>query len=210
MEDIHTLCRCWGYACWRSLLCSLFSLLFSFLFISLLSLLSSLFSLLSSLFSLLFFSLIFHLVGIGTVIRLIPSLQKSLSASLVTLTQQISSSTDWRNTWERMIDPVRTSRDTPFLIVIVGVLIMPIPLYLLFIWIIPNHLWSIALFATLSSLFCGFMFSSVGAYMAGLFLLPSLHSLFIFSTSISTNPQIHMYIHISFISPYPFLNNKGG
>jgi uncharacterized oligopeptide transporter (OPT) family protein len=135
------------------------------------------------------------------VVRLVPSLKASISASIATLTHQLSSPSPngtWRDKWDNMVDPVRVNRDIPFLVVLLVLLLMPLPLFFLFFWILPGGGWGIPVFATISSLLCGFMFGSVGAYMAGISLSPThihTHSLSIYLTHACERESFFFHAH---------------
>tara|TARA_R110000868_G_scaffold408928_2_gene693249 strand:- start:4801 stop:6855 length:2055 start_codon:yes stop_codon:yes gene_type:complete len=71
---------------------------------------------------------------------------------------------------------LRTDRDTPINIVLWSILLLAVPIFLVFTYVIDvGHLdvssgayWSAMAFGTIFSLFAGFLFASVAGYMAGL------------------------------------------
>lgn len=73
-------------------------------------------------------------------------------------------------------DIPRTERDTPINIVLWSILLLAVPIFLVFTYVIDvAHLnvssgayWSAMAFGTIFSLFAGFLFASVAGYMAGL------------------------------------------
>lgn len=73
-------------------------------------------------------------------------------------------------------DILRTERDTPINIVLWSILLLAVPIFLVFTYVIDvGHLdvssgayWSAMAFGTVFSLFAGFLFASVAGYMAGL------------------------------------------
>lgn len=73
-------------------------------------------------------------------------------------------------------DIPRTERDTPINIVLWSILLLAVPIFLVFTYVIDvGHLdvssgayWSAMAFGTIFSLFAGFLFASVAGYMAGL------------------------------------------